>query len=319
MSDVARNLILVNQPGWQRVEDFEEIARRIHVSAPDIRVFIADNERLNPVTRKAAARAPTLVVSPAPLRQFRPLRGRVYQGGRLDKRIEIAAMLREGLPVPRIAVLGPETRLDPAEWGPLVVLKPLDRRLGSGGKGVVLRRTETVCYVPPAEYPEGHPGRRTPMLVQTFIDTGPRPYTYRTNTLFGEALYCAVLQLPSTIPPLDATDEVLAAAEIASNRWPPSDKIRRLVDDADVLDLARRCHAALPDRPVMGVDIVREHNTGKLYVLELNPVSDTWQISSRAFDPYREALGGRQAMIAQFGAWDVAARVLVARTRADAI
>ena len=66
------------------------------------------------------------------------------------------------------------------------------------------------------------------------------------------------------------------------------------------------------------MDIVREDKSGKLYVLELNPVSDTWQISAKAFDPYRAKLGGREGMIAQFGAWDVAARVLIERTRKEA-
>jgi hypothetical protein len=50
--------------------------------------------------------------------------------------------------------------------------------------------------------------------------------------------------------------------------------------DPDVLELARKVHAAFPNIPRLGTDILREAATGKLYVLERNPGGNTWHFSS---------------------------------------
>ncbi len=41
--------------------------------------------------------------------------------------------------------------------------------------------------------------------------------------------------------------------------------------DADVIALAERAHGEFPDQPLLGTDIVRDADTGKLWVIECNP------------------------------------------------
>ena len=84
---------------------------------------------------------------------------------------------------------------------------------------------------------------------------------------------------------------------------------------------------ALPHVPKSGVDIVRDHLTGRLHVLECNAGGNTWHFSSDIGATCRARLGGypacpeaeavakgRLALIGQFGAFDRAAEVLVEKT-----
>jgi hypothetical protein len=53
-----------------------------------------------------------------------------------------------------------------------------------------------------------------------------------------------------------------------------------LIDERDVIDLACRAHGAIPEMPSLGVDIVREHGTGALYVVEINAGGDSWALTN---------------------------------------
>ncbi len=314
-----RHLILVNRPGWQRVADFEAIKARIEASAGDIEVFIATTESRHPVLRKRAARRPTLVVSPSPLGEFRAERGKILCGRTIEKDEQLHRLREVGIPVPLSEILTPETRLDPAIWGPAVLLKPLGYDWTSKGKGIALVPTAKLRYRPPEEYPERHPGRHTPFMVQSFIDTGPCVSAYRVNTLLGEALYCMHTELLAPRAAFDELGDGIESRTLATNAATKVPRRRRMADDADVLALARACRAAYPDVPVMGVDILRDVRDGSLHVLELNTASDTWHISSTSFDGDRTGDITYELMAGQFGAWDVAARVLIEATRALAL
>lgn len=310
-----RNLVIVWQPRWQELLDCEEIAERITAAAPDVAVVIANNESYAAVARKKAGRRPSLIVSLAPLRRFKPVRGRVYQGTFISKTDQKARLAAAGLPVPKGAVLEPGLELDPDVWGPFVILKPLDRELSHSGRGVSLRRTENVRYRPPEDYPHDHPGRAGPMLVEQFIDTGEHPAYYRVLTLFGEPLSVIHHATLKRRPPLTVSDEDLAVAPINVSQG----YVRmKFVEDPDLLELGRRIYPAVAEVPFHACDIVRDVHTGALHVLELNPGQNAWRISSDYWRRKRKALGGRRAMIDQFGAWDLAARVLIERTRAEA-
>ncbi len=77
-------------------------------------------------------------------------------------------------------------------------------------------RAVRVRFRAPEDYPAGHPGRRGPMMVQQFINTGERISLYRVLTLFGEPL-CAnrygsarsMVDLSSRGPSSPATDCLL--------------------------------------------------------------------------------------------------------------
>lgn len=304
----TRNLIIVHQHGRQDVSDFYAIAERMASRAPDIEVFIAENERIMPRVRKAASTRPTLVFSPGPLGVFRPARGRIFAGRPMPKLEEMRRLAEGGIPVPAFTELRPDTVLAEADFGSHVILKP-SHPMASNARGQILMRRAAVRYRPLPDYPAGHPGRQGPMVVQRYIDTGLYPAQYRVLTLFGRPLYA--LSWRSTVPraQLDSPDHVLAASRVTALG---TDFTGGYAFDADVLDLAARIYAALPDIPLQGCDIIREERTGKLYALEVNPGGNTWHFSS-GVPVVPEAEAKRKD---QFDAWSVAAEVLAEKTRA---
>lgn len=314
---LSRNLVLAYRPGWQSLSDLGEIKRHVAEIEPTIEVFILPATLPNSVSRKRIALRPTLVVSPGPLTGFNPPRGRVYQGRPVAKLQQVKKLAAAGVRVPRTTVLGPNTRLDPAVWGPFVVVKPADLATASYGVGIKLSRTERVHYRPPADFPAGSPGRRAPMLVQQFIDSGEHVEVYRVLTLFGEPLYCQRMVSRQPRVALDADDATIESSIIASQAF---DEVETFVSPGDVLDVARAAHAALPEVPLKGCDIMRDARSGLLYVLELNPGGNTWHFSSAFLADMRRANGPafEQERRRQFDAMRTAARVLVEKTMSEA-
>jgi hypothetical protein len=312
------HLVMVRQPGWQSAEDFEKIAAHVRDIEPRIAVFVVRRNAIHSYVRRKAAARPSLIFSPGRLTTFRPLRGRLYQGRPIPKLEQIERLAAAGVSVPRTAILTPDLELDPALWGAYVVVKPTDLLTSSGGLGVTLHRTSRVRYIPPAGYPEDHPGRRAPMMVQAFVDPGERLASYRVLTLFGEPLY-AQLNLSSTHRvDLAQPDEVLERSVVAIQAG--GDRVRILAGDPDIIALARAAYAALPEVPLQGCDIMRDARTGTAYVVELNRGGNTWHFSSAASEATRRKYGSEFELerIRQFDAFRTAARVLVERTRAEA-
>ena len=313
----TRHLVLAYRPEWQSLDDLNTIARHLQAAEPSIRTFILAGTQPNSVSRRAAATRPSLVVSPAPLTGFRPLRGKVYQGVQIPKLEQLRRLAMGGVAVPRTEVLSAYLRLDPAEWGEFVVVKPSDLISSSHGRGIQLVPTRRVRHIPPAEYPKGHPGRRAPMLVQEFIDTGERLTLYRVLTFFGEPLYCQFMRSREPRVDLKSFDDVIENAAIANQAV---DEDEFFVGDPDVLATARAADAAMPEVPLKGCDIIREAATGRLYVLEVNPGGNTWHFSSRFLADMRQSNGRDFELqrLRQFDAFRTAARVLAERVRLEA-
>jgi hypothetical protein len=317
-SHPARHLILAYRLGWQSIDDLNEIAGHVRDIDPSIGTSIVPALSRNVVSQRAAAARPTLVISASALGSFRPLRGRICQGAAIPKIDELGMLERAGVTVPRSAILTPDLRLDPDEWGELVVVKPTDIPRSSRGAGIRLMRTKRVRFAAPSEYPPDHPGRFGPMMVQQFIDTGPAISSYRVLTFFGEPLYAVCEESLSGRVPLTASDDEIEGAPIAIQAAPETRD--RFIEYTDVLALARRAHAAIPGVPLKGCDIVREAATGRLFVIELNCGGNTWHFSSdhlaatRAKNGPAFELRRRQ----QFDAMRTAARVAVERTNAEA-
>lgn len=313
----TRNLILVRQVGWQAIEDWHEIAGYVKEIDPSVEPFVVEATIPSSFTRRVAARRPTLVFSPGPLGAFRPLRGKVYHGRPLAKMEQVRRLAAGGVPVPRTALLTPNLTLDPAEWGDMVVVKPSDLGTSSFGRGIQLMRTDRVRYIPPSQYPEDHPARRGPMIVQQFIDTGDRISLYRVLTLFGEPLYCQLNFGDQPRVSLNATNEEIESAVIATQAV---DKEKHFVTDADVLSVARAAYRAIPEAALHGCDVIREQTTGRLFVLEVNPTGNTWHFSSDFLAETRRENGPEfeARRLQQFDAFRTAARILVERTNAEA-
>jgi hypothetical protein len=320
--EARRHLILAYRPGWQSVEDLNEIAGHVRDIDPTIRTFIVPNTSPNAVTRRQAAERPTLVYSAGIIPTFRPLRGKVYQGNPMPKAAEVSLMASRGVPVPRTALLTPDLMLDPAEWGEFVVVKPTDMSTSSQGHGFTLMRTHRVRYRLPHEYPEGHPGRRGPMLVQQYVHDRGHVAMSRVLTLFGEPLYLRKHRTRRPVVDLTATDEVLESTPIAHQSYdedPETDHFFAAPEDE--LALARSVYQAIPEIPQQGIDIIRDGDTNKLYVLEINSRGNTWHFSS-SFLAHRRVKEGAQRqrdLRNQFDAFRTAARAFVAKTNAEAV
>jgi hypothetical protein len=313
---VERHLVLVQTHGFQDVRDFEDIAQRVRDLAPDIEVFIVNNEIPSSVTRRRAARMPTLIVSPGKLIDFRPLRGKVYAGTAIPKLEQLARFKSAGVPVPPSAEITPRVNLPEAVFGSYVVVKP-GYSTASQGHHMTLMRREAVQFRPRESYPEDHPGRHGPMFAQRFIDTGEYVNHHRVVTLFGTALLA--FKTRATVPrsPLIAPDDVLAAVMVKARRRDAPIE-RELTRDPDILELARRAYSAIPEAPLQGVDIVREASTGRLFALEANPGGNTWIFSKGDMSTRLKNALGVERLSDPFDAFTAAAKVLVERTRSEA-
>ncbi|MGH9578167.1 MAG: hypothetical protein ACRD3R_12085, partial [Terriglobales bacterium] len=250
--------------------------------------------------------APTLTVSPMPIKRFMPPRGSVCQGYEFPKGEQYERLARRGVPVPKWTRIEAGTVLDPGEWGPYVVVKP---ELGRKGAEIFIKRTGRVRFRPPESYPEGHPVRKAPLIAQRFVYTGKWPVNYRVVTLFGHRLMCWRCEADHRYLPLNSRWDFKAKGGITvvSNK---QDSRYELAFDADVIALAERAHQAFPDQPLLGTDILRDADSGELHIIECNPRGDAWLISSDMGRMIERANGLDFA--AQFGALEVATEHLVA-------
>lgn len=306
-----RNLLLVHTEEWQDVGDFHIIKSLVEKMAPDIEVFVVENLSRSPIARKKAATRPSLIFSPIKLMAFRPARGKIYAGTAMSKLTEMGRLSAAGLPVPEFEEIQPGTRLSVDSYGPLVIVKP-SYELASWGQGVELRRTDLVRHQPQEAYAPDHPGALGPMIAQRFIDCG-RAMTFRVLTLFGEPIftYCREATKPLA---LDILKDRFDQAEFMPA---PPDRVSYISKDPDFLSLATRAYKAMPEIALQACDILRA-KTGELYLLEINPGGGTWMFSSPSAKDYRATLG-IDDLAAPFNAFQTCARLLVERTRAEAL
>jgi hypothetical protein len=252
------------------------IAKRVSEINPDIRSFVIPHHRLPQLKLFRTWFQPTLSLSFFGITKRKLLPGRVATGSLLHKHGEYARFDNAGIPVPLWTVITPDTRLDPAVWGPYVVEKPSAGRLGSY---VRIRKTTRVGYLPPESFPPDHYGHQGPMLAQQFVYTGEWPTSYRVVTLFGEVLLCYRQISRTRGHPLQSRWNFRnqGGISIVSNT---KDMKIELVKDPSVIALAERAHRqAFPDLPVLSFDIIRDVESGSLFVLECH-AGGSWFFSS---------------------------------------
>ena len=257
--------------------DFEEIAARIHGRTSDISVKVLATDRPHPSSVLQAAMRPAISVEFNRAKMFPLLRGWAFRQWRKSaKSTQYRALDRSGVPVPKWAMIAPDTDYDPAEWGEHVIEKP-DR----GGKGAYVRikRTKRIRYRDADALEEDNPGRNGGMLIQRLVCTGDWPVSYRVTTLFGTPLIALRYEGVRGRLYQDAISDkrkLVGPAAVATGKGA---KITT-DQDAEILDLARRTHQALPGVPVLGTDIVRDVTDGSLWVLEVNPDGNCWPFGS---------------------------------------
>lgn len=118
------------------------------------------------------------------------------------------------------------------------------------------------------------------LIAQEYIHTGPWPTSYRIGTVFGEPVYAWRCVADRLRKPFDGTERNSTFFEgrtiVSSSKGCTFD----LEVPEDVLELARLTHEAFPTVPVLGTDIIRDFETGQLYVVEVNAMGDTFHLTS---------------------------------------
>ena len=87
----------------------------------------------------------------------------------------------------------------------------------------------------------------------------------------------------------------------------------RLCADAEILAFAQRAHRAFPQIPLIGVDVLRNADTGQLVVIEINAVGYTWHFSSPIGRKIQQDFGFD--LDTQFDGKRKAARILAEQVR----
>jgi glutathione synthase/RimK-type ligase-like ATP-grasp enzyme len=256
---------------------------------------------------------PSLVFSPCSLIKFRPAGGKIFAGRPVDKVEQVRRLQLAHIPTPRTLQLIPGMSLDPAVWGEYVVVKPT-MGLTSYGRSLRLARPKELG----ARFLELTGNGREKMLVQELIDTtneAGRLFAYRVLTMFGHPLYANTNTQTARRPPLAEIHD--QGSNVLAHNAKGIRRTGELIDDPDVLELAKQAAKAFTELPVLGLDIVRERATGDLYVLETNSGGYVWHLSS-------DVIGRRQPQKAQrkkynqFRALDIAADALIEKTRKEA-
>ena len=307
-STARRSLVLVAKRSQNHLPDFVRMSRYIRTIAPDVRPVVVADRPYNAL-RPSLWLRPTLVFSPVLLRKVRLIRGRIFHGISLSKSEEYARLETCGIPVPRWALLTEHQHPNLDGFGNYVVSKP-DR--GGRGAEVKIRKKTRVRWKP---IERTLPRRCSDLVVQEFIYTGPWPISYRVTTLFGKALWSWMAEADHARRPLKGADVFADGPEGGGMSIVSTGSGCRfsLSYDAEVIALAERAHAAFPDIPLIGVDIIREQPGGRLYVIEVNSCGQTWHFNS----PTGRAIQEQFAfdLESQFDGLRKASHILIDHTR----
>jgi hypothetical protein len=295
------NLVILINERFE-IDSFERVARFVREFDPTVNVFVLRDSASN---KQSLPVLPTLTFSPAVIRHPLSQCGCVFAGYPLSKSEEYAALARIGIPVPEWVLLTEKIFPDLSAFDDYVVQKP---NYGGMSAEVTVLRKDQVRWRP---IETRAAGRSDSMIVQRFIYTGVRPVAYRVNTLFGRALYSIKQEAAEDRPPLfkphDLSDASMANGVTISATAAGAHV--ELSFDEEILRLAERAHAAFPQIPLLGFDIVREFPSGKLYVLEANAIGYTWRFDSHA------VINGGFSLEEQFDGVRKAAYILAEKTQ----
>ena len=311
MGRSKQNLVLVGRNGTSALADFKIIADIIKQRAPDIRPFVIKDRPYN-IARADVLFQPTLTVATRSLKKYRALRGAVTENRLLLKSQEYEILESAGVPVPKWALVSEQNpKPDLTGFTDYVVTKP---DCGGRGAGVKIKRRGRVRWKPPQNDRALKLGEND-VIAQDFVYTGNWPISYRVTTLFGKVLFAWKVTAATERRALLGPDRFSDGAGGGGMSICSSGKgcTFELIDDADVLELGRQAHAAFPDYPLLGFDIVREVPSGKLSVLEANTCGQLWHFTSKTGKSIQ--IDNQIDFIAQFDGYQQAADALIEETR----
>lgn len=303
----SRMLILVAQPEYLATEDLVSIRDKVRQKVPNLRVMIVGRgDRANLINQELW-QLPTLTVSFGPLGSFKPLRGPVFSNNAIPKIEQFRILSSSGIRTPKTALFQYGMDLPMNDWGEFVILKPANLSMTSSGRGLYIYRSKQLSEIRLADLPLDHVARHEQMLVQSFVYTGPHFSVYRCLTLFGEVIYQNIAISPHPHPNLFGDDNEIAGIVPEPPRHETTPQINT---DADVMSFARSIHSAFPQVPLLGCDILRDHQSGLLYAIEVNAGGNVWHLSSPRTRNSR-SITKIQQYLQTFRSYDKAAEALV--------
>jgi hypothetical protein len=246
---MQKNLILVANPNGMDPGDFEEIAENVRRDNKRLDTFVVRVDQPASVIADRFWRNPTLIVAFGETGAFQAPRGILLQNRSVHKYQQYVQFCLAGVNTPRTANFDRNNEYLESDWGEFCILKPSDLgRMGKGGS-VRLQRTRRLKAFDIAHFPEDHVYRKSKLLMQSFIDTGPLAVNWRVLTLLGEPLYCFRSSSGIERPPLDAPDEIIEKAIVEPKHPDGKEKVgyenlRRFEADAEVMAFARHVNPA---------------------------------------------------------------------------
>jgi hypothetical protein len=283
------NLVLIANKGHNHEPGFRKVAHFLREIDPKINPIVIGNRAVGTLKLLPWLPLPTLAISPVQLSKFKVPRGRMLMGVIHAKSQEYEILEAAGFRVPKWKLLK-EDDYDLSDFSPYVVTKP-DR--GMRGAMVKIRRRNRVrpnSNLAKDVIKHGQPTKRnsrneytvngnSATLAQEFVYTGQWPVSYRVTTLFGQVLHSVRTEASHERTPLTGVDAFDSSSGI--NIVASGQKCTVSLNyDEEIIRLGEAVHAAFPEIPLLGVDIVREVPSGKLYVLEVNANGYVWHFHS---------------------------------------
>lgn len=290
--------------------DIEAVGNAIKSVCDDVHLYAIDKVNPDRIKMRNLVKSPCILFALCGTKNFRPPRGRVFDSAPISKARQAVIFRQHNVLHPWTAIYDPDEKYPEEKFGPAVIVKPIR---GSRGKGIFVMETRLI---------EKYRDRlkrhsedlKSPILIQQYIDTGERIAKYRVLLLFGAVMYAlkgtSVEQRPVNLQPEFMTDKFVQSHGV--------EKDTVFCHEAEVLETARHVASALCEIPIIGVDLVREADSGDVYVIEAN-IGNTWHLSSESGVGTRRNVGGRGILEKEFDTWNVAARRLVEIARTHAI
>ena len=307
MVTAKRGLILVVRS--ESIEDFYDIAKRVLKLDPEIRILVFADEILLENIPEGFFNLPVLVIylvnpPPANFKHELPY----ISVSPMTKLEQYWILKKANIPYLPIEPFICGTSVDSELYGNWVVLKP--KSLQSTGKDINMLPTKVLPFIKASDFPADHLIHRDDYYVQKFVKTGSYPFHYRAMIFCGEILYSATNKSNIPYPDLTADIPTLLNTTVASNIV--GNRERKIVKDERKNRFALRVAKALPKYPILGIDIIEDVETNKLYVLEINAGGNGWHFSSAiaANTPEHTEEHAKQMLI-QYNAFDTAAKALL--------
>jgi len=309
-----RNLIIIHR-GPDYEADFDAISQKVFALDDDITIYSVP-AKLEAQLPPEVWRHPTLTVALTTDYRLKIARGPILANRAIDKITQAKRMQEAGIAVPPTLPFQFGMKLDPIMFGSHVLIKPRDLAFTTKGDGIDVFRRERLQELRPGDFPADHliHQARHGYLVQRFIDTGRHAASIRVAVFLGKIIYSLTYIADDETPPPASCDDAMLAAHSFTQKGKRQMIFREFPVESEI---ALKIADVFPDIPLLGIDFVADHTTGKPYCLEVNAGGNSWHFSSKLWAQRRAEIPELAAQMKnQLGAFDIAARALVEKTHA---